>query len=139
MKKAFIILIAVLAFIVLAAIVGGVVVFVWTGPAKKVAVDFIDDVRQGKINEALILTTQKFQNEYKDAIQQFYDEQGDLVSQIVKININNVSILNDSAEASGYVEDDEGTIVPVSVKMVKEQGQWRVYNFVFDFGAAAKK
>jgi hypothetical protein len=130
----------VIAVFVGLCIIGGALAFFLTANSKKAATTFAEYFTKGKLDEAYAMTSIAFQKDYsKEKFDQFYTSQPDMFSQIIKINFNSVSTENGYAQASGYITSNKNMQAPVIIKMVKEQGQWKVYGFNFEFNAAVQK
>lgn len=137
MKKK--ILIGVFGLVVL-AIIGAVSAILMTGAPKKTATTFLENISQGKVSEAYSLTSLSFQQQYsKDQYEKHFSDNQSLFSQIIENKINEISVSNDQAEARGFIKNSGGLKAPVIIKLVKEQGSWKVSEFDFQFGAAVKE
>lgn len=121
------ILLAVLVSLATIIVVGMLMfVFTITAPAVDSAKAHLDDLRVGKIEDAYNATAQAFKSETPLPEYKKFLEQYPALQHVRELSLGDRSLQNQRVSLKGTVTTTENAVLPISIRLVHEGGQWRI-------------
>lgn len=130
-----------IAIVIIAVIVAGV--FYWTSDVKRAGDEFFSLIRDGNTQEAYRATAREFQSATpEEQFARFLENSS--IADFESATWTSRSISNNVGELEGSLKTKGGGVLPIKLKLVKENGKWKVLSIekasagiVADTGAAA--
>lgn len=117
-----------IGLVVLLVVVGAilVVVFFLTGGVTKSADAFFTLIRDGKAKDAYLSASREFQaSASEDAFAAFLKDSS--IADYESATWSSRSVANNIGELEGSIKTRAGAVIPIKIKLVKEDGRWKIH------------
>jgi hypothetical protein len=114
----------VIVLVVIGAIL--VVVFTLTKGLPRSADEFFTLIRDGKVKDAYLSASREFQASASEADFEAFLKNS-AIADFASATWSSRSIANNIGELEGSIKTRDGGVVPIKIKLVKEDGRWKIH------------
>jgi hypothetical protein len=117
-----------IGLVILLVVVGAILVavFLLTGGVTKSADAFFTLIRDGKAKDAYLSASREFQaSASEDAFATFLKDSS--IADYESATWSSRSVTNNIGELEGSIKTRAGAVVPIKIKLVKEDGRWKIH------------